>query len=161
MTDMLTADQALIARLEARVRDLERELVEKDQQIAGSRHLVDQGMRSLRRQLSPLYKALQQVFGELDELAPEVSAQPAASMGVAGNNNDYWATWKSRLRPAVGRVIDALIETPHLGSTHLAATLRMDPRTVRDALASMRKVGILATSAEGKHSLQIPGGGLG
>jgi len=153
--ELLTADQALIARLQTRIADLERELADKDQNVAVANQSRNIAIANLRRQLAPLYTALQQVFGELETFAPESIAE---GTGV-GPTGGYWDTWKTRLSPSARKVLDALLQTPHLGSSQLAATLRMDPRTVRDALQAMRKVGILATSAEGKHSLQIPGGG--
>lgn len=155
---MLTADQAHIARLEQRVRDLERELADKDQQIDQSRHLVEQGARSLRRALSPVYKALQQVFGDIDTLVPEARGAAPSQDPVLGA--PYWDTWKSRVSPAAGRVIDLLRATPNMNQSQISAAVKMDPRTVSKSLGQLRSVGVLRSNG-GLHALQVPGGGGG
>lgn len=153
--ELLTANQAHIARLEDRVRQLERELAEKDRQIAHGEAANRQAVLNLRRQLAPLYKALREVFGELDTLAGDTNV-PWVEDPVL--NTPYWETWKSRVSRSGARIIDVLRVTPHLNNTQIAAAAKMDKGTVSNTLVVLRKLGILATGPDNKHSLQVPGG---
>lgn len=63
---------------------------------------------SLRRQLSPLYRALQGVFGELENFS-ETPDTASSSPSLDDRKREIWGVWKEKLGNACGRIIDALL----------------------------------------------------
>jgi len=121
--------------LRQRIEDLEDKLedaLKREQEaiqklLGSSRATVE-----IRRQLSPLYGALKQLFGELDKFEDSVPA---------GNNqpipSSVYDAWKQRLPPACGRVIDALLVQP-MGYGQLKNYCKMGASTLDQALAKLR-----------------------
>lgn len=102
----------------------------------------------LRQQLSPLYRALQAVFGELDAAGVTDSAAPAAAAGVPQAGPDarvtaVWESWKSRLPPACGKIIDALLLHNELTQAQLKVAAKLGTSTVSDAVWKLNKAGLI------------------
>lgn len=148
MSDVVTGKDALIARLEDENARLRRELAEKDQQVEVDRKAIASGVTNLRRQLSPLYKALQQVFGELDVIGGDDAPLPPAA-----SNGARWDDWKARLGPSCAKVIDVLLLGGEMSIVAIATTGRMGKRTVYDATSKMGQAGILVRNGN-KFSLK-------
>lgn len=154
MNDMLTGKDALIARLEDENARLRRELAEKDQQVEHDRKVVALGVTNLRRALSPLYTALQQVFGEFDGLGVDAVDAPTASGGVDAKVSAVWQAWKQRLPQSCGRVIDALLIHGGLTGPQICVAAKMSPNTLHGGtLTKLNKAGLLDKSGD-RYSLK-------
>ena len=153
--ELLTADQALIARLQDEVSQLRRDLVEKDQVIAALEASTGRAVKNLRRQLTPLYTALRQVFGEIDVLDPDASED----VGVApsGRVTQVWSDWKSKLPNSCGKVIDALLLHGPLNQQQICVSARISPNTLSGGtgvIARMNKAGLWTKGSDGKYTLR-------
>jgi len=115
--------------LEVKLQDALQREQEAIQKLLGSNRATIE----IRRQLSPLYGALKQLFGELDTFgtdAPTMNGnQPIPS--------SVYDAWKQRLPPACGRVIDALLVQP-MGYGQLKNYCKMGASTLDQALAKLR-----------------------
>lgn len=104
---------------------------------------------ALRRQLSPLYQALQQVFGELDIIGTPDSPSLADPRKVA-----VWESWKTKLgggKPA--ELIDALLQHGEMNAVQLRVAMHCHINTVYETTGKLLKLGILSKNG-GKYSLR-------
>lgn len=143
MTDMLTGKDALIARLEDENATLRRELAEKDQSVTQERQAISVGVTDLRRQLSPLYTALRQVFGEMEGLAGDESTGGPSVSPDDPRVARLWVEWKSKLSPACGRLIDVLLIHQDLNIDQMCVAAKMGKNTVYRAISAMNKPSLL------------------
>ena len=98
----------------------------------------------------PLYRALQAVFGELDAAgvtddAPQRSpaAQANDAPATDARTKAVWESWKSRLPPACGKVIDALLLHGELNQAQLKVAARLGTSTVSDSVYKLNKAGLI------------------
>lgn len=140
-------------------RRLRRELSDAQVETERAREDANRALGALRRQLSPLYLAMQAVFGELDaaNITDAPSEAPRAAEARASETDPrikaVWDSWKSRLPPAAGKVIDALMLHGELSPVQLKVAGRMGTSTVSFALAKLNGAGLL-TKNGGKYSLK-------
>ena len=147
-------DDVEIKKLKLRIRTLEREV--EDERLAAQRARDDatRAVGMLRRQLSPLYRALQAVFGELDLVAAAEPESAASSPSPAApRTSAVWEAWKSRLPPACGKVIDALLTHGELNSVQIKVAARLGTSTVSDAISKLNKAGLIDKNG-GRYSLK-------
>jgi len=128
--------------------DLRRELSRAIQ----AKRASEQGLSALRKQLTPLYRALQAVFGELDaagvdDSGPANNATPRVSA--------VWESWKQKLgtNTAPARVIDALLGHGELNVAQLKVAAKMANQTVYDAIHRLNKLGLINKNG-GRFSLK-------
>lgn len=143
-----------IAALRAEVRDLRGQLANAQADVEDAKREAAHALSALRKQLSPLYRALQAVFGELD--AAGVREDVSSSGGPAGIDSrvaSVWAAWKEKLPGAPARIIDALLVHGDLNTTQLAIAAKMDKRTVNNAIYKMNTAGLINKNA-GRFSLK-------
>ncbi len=153
--DLLTADQALIARLQDEVSQLRRDLVEKDQVISALEASTGRAVKNLRRQLAPLYTALQQIFGEIDQLTPEGADDAPAR--VSDRADKVWADWKSKLPASCGKVIDALLLHGPMNQSQIVVAAKISPNTLgggTGVVARMNKAGLWTKGSDGRFALR-------
>ena len=151
-------DRAL-ETLKAENRRLQRSLTDADLRADRAREDADRALANLRRQLSPLYRALQMVFGELD--AAGVTEPAAASIGAAtpppaGTDPRIaaiWDSWKARLGPGCARIIEALLLHPELNTTQLAIAGGMNRNTVPNLIYKLNQAGLI-NKTSGRFSLK-------
>lgn len=148
MSEIVTGKDALIARLEDENARLRRELAEKDQLVEVERKTISVGAANLRRQLAPLHKALQQIFGEIESLGVEDIA-----LASPASNTARWDDWKARLGPSCAKVIDALLLGGEMTVKAIMTTAKMGQQTVYQATSKMGQAGII-TKNGGKFSLK-------
>lgn len=160
---------AIFDRNQADPREEEmKELRDENKKLA--RALADANMRAdraeedaaraltaLRRQLTPLYRSLQAVFGELDAagIGDEVMAQP--STPSSANTPDarvaaVWASWKSKMG-AASKVIDALLLHGEMNTQQLAITCGVDRTTIPNYIHRLTKAGLINKNG-GRFSLK-------
>lgn len=103
----------------------------------------------LRHQLEPLYRALQQVFGEIEVIAPAGGSAVLADSKVGA----VWESWKSRLGQTTAKVIEALLTHGDLGTQQLAIITGLHRTTIPQAIYKLNKAGLINKNG-GKFSLK-------
>lgn len=105
---------------------------------------VEAGVLELRATLAPLYNALRQVFGEIDEM--NIGETSASSSPV-------WDSWKQKLGGKSAEAIDVLMMHGTLNAEQLRFHLRVANRTVYNIIGLLNKAGIIHKDG-GKISLK-------
>jgi len=157
IVDDVPREDPRVAKLEAQIDDLQAELAA----ARAARNTAVRALTNLRQKLSPLYTALQLVFGDLDaagvpEAAPVVpGATPAPTDGPQLQRKDHaiWASWKEKLGASCGRIIDALLLHGDLNQQQIAMAVHMHRKTVANNLGIMGRAGLINRNA-GRYSLK-------
>lgn len=147
-SDIIDAEVTELDELREEVRQLKRDLATARAETATARREATAAMGALRKQLSPLYRALQMVFGELD-------AAGIDEQGANVRTSGAWDEWKTRLGPGCAKVIDTLLLGGEMTIQAITVSAHMGKRTVYEATAKMGQVGILVRNGN-KFSLKKP-----
>jgi hypothetical protein len=153
--ELMTGDQALIARLEDENARLRRELAEKDQEIRAVESQNAAAVKNLRRALNPLYTALRQVYGEMDVIDPIDTEAPAPASSAKVEK--VWADWKSKLPGSCGKVIDALLLHGPMNPTQIVVAAKVGTNTLyggTGVIARMNKAGLWTKGSDGRFALR-------
>lgn len=142
-----------IADLEREVRDLTDALSAAKFALADARRESTRALGALRRQLAPLYRALQDVFGELETAGVEESAAPAAGEPTA-RTSAVWASWKSRLPGGPAKIIDALLLHGEMNTQQLAIATGVHRNSIPAMIYKLNKAGLLNKNG-GRFSLKL------
>lgn len=149
------AGTAEITRLKTENLRLGRAVRDAEVLAARAQEDADRALANLRRQLGPLYRALQMVFGELDAagVVDQAAPGPVSTPVAAGNDRAKWDEWKQRLGPSCAKVIDALLLGGEMNVEAIRIASRMARQTVYDSTSTLGRAGIL-TKSGGKFSLK-------
>jgi hypothetical protein len=112
---------------------------------------IEAGVRALKSQLTPLYRALQAVFGEIDAMGIEATSdvRPASSHATAA-----WELWKQKLPGFPSRMIDALLKHGELSVAQLVVAAQCPRKqTIYDAASKLQKLNLINSNG-GKYSLK-------
>ena len=155
----------------ARIRDLEKQIYEKNRQL----NERDQAIRDLNASLSkaeeerdsalvamgalrsvllPLHNGLKAVFMEMDAAGVPGSAIPSSQESASPRSSAAWDSWKAKMGGAAAKIIDLLMLHGELNHTQLRihiGTNRM--QTVYDAVSKLNKAGLLNKNGD-KFSLK-------
>jgi hypothetical protein len=143
----------MVQGLRDEILDLRNQLRVAQQATVLAKREAASALGALRKQLSPLYRALQAVFGELDAAGVEdQTTGPSTSPRVSA----VWEAWKQKLSPACGKIIDALLTHSELNSAQLKVACRLGTSTVSDSIYKLNKAGLINKNA-GRFSLKSPG----
>lgn len=107
-----------IEQLRGEVERLQDELEVARMAAKNAEKQASRAVAALRQQLTPLYRGLQLLFGEMDKFVPE-SNSPA-------ENGSKWDSIKARLAPRLREAIDLLQLQGQMKRTQLASALKMD-----------------------------------
>lgn len=145
-------------RLRAENRRLQRELSDATVEADRAREDANRALSMLRKQLGPLYRALQAVFGELDAAGVTESAQlsPAAAPSPAGTDPRVaavWENWKQRLGPQCAKAIDVLLLHTEMDTTRLAIAMGTNRRNIPNIVYKLNQAGLINKN-NGKFSLK-------
>jgi hypothetical protein len=158
--DVVPSVDPEVERLKAENRRLARAVDDAEREAKRAREDADRALSMLRRQLNPLYRALQAVFGELDAAgvtdsheAVPTSTASATSGGVEPRVRAAYEAWKQRLPPMCGKVIDALLVHGDMNTTQLAIAAQMHRTNVPKAIYKLNQVGLISKNA-GRFSLK-------
>ncbi len=131
---------------QSQLESLQRELYQRNRENADLREelrqerqktlAVESGVLELREILSPLYKALRMVFGEIEGMAVRDTSSPA-------KNSAAWEQWKQRLGGATARAIDALMVHGEMNQTQLRIILGCATRTVTNVVAALNQAKLI------------------
>lgn len=112
---------------------------------------VEAGARELRRVLSPLYRALQAVFGELDEMGVAEIAPQAQPASVSAAR---WQPIMNKLGGNRAKFIQALLDFgPSTASQVRAAMAITRMQSVYDVAHQLMKLGVVVKRGE-QYSLK-------
>lgn len=122
-----------IQRLNDRIEELEAELRLARLQAANAKREATLAMGNLKKQLSPLYRALQMVFGELEAVGDDMQ-------GGGGK----WDVVKQRLAPRLREAVDLLLIQGSMKRTQMAAALKMDySNCTKNVIGALLRQGLL------------------
>jgi len=113
-------------------------------------------LASLRRQLTPLYQALQAVFGELDAVLvadAQETVSPPASAAQDARVVAVWASWKSKLGQGPAKVIDSLLLHGEMNTQQLAIATGYHRHTVPNHIHRLHQAGLVNKNG-GRFSLK-------
>lgn len=147
MNDMILHDDrdTIIAGLREQLRQTREELAQE--RSKGGQ--VERGAQALRTVLTPLYGALQHIFGETEAMGlPE--AQPTAH---APKKNAAWDSWKERLSGPAGKMIDVLMIHGSLTADQLRIHLGFATRTCYNIIGELSRAKLIEKNS-GKVSLK-------
>jgi hypothetical protein len=135
-------------RLRMEIGELKIQLLRSDERNGE----VEEGGRRLKEVLTPLYTALQHVFGDLDAV---VSNDASGAVGAASDArvSPVWESWKQKLGGKAADAIDALMVHGELTHTQLRIHIKCGQQTVYDTVLRLNKAGIINKNG-GKISLK-------
>jgi hypothetical protein len=133
---------------DAEIRRLRRSWRETQEELAKVRRDSTRALAELRRQLGPLYRALQGVFGELDAVGPSDAAPHLDSRRQA-----VWENWKSKLHGYPARIIDALLLHGEMNTSQLAIAVGCHKQRISEGISRLHKAGLINKNA-GRFSLK-------
>jgi len=133
-----------ISTLREQLRDAQRE-------ASAAKRDAARALANLRKQLGPLYQALQMVFGELD--AAGVEEPSAASGPVNARTSAVWESWKSKLPGRTAQIIDALLLHGEMNSTQIAIAIGIHRNNVPQLIFKLNKAGLIDKNGT-KYSLK-------
>lgn len=110
-------------------------------------------LRRLRAQLTPLYQALQAVFGELDAAGATAAPATAPATAIDARVAPVWEAWKSRLGPSCAKVIDALLLHGAMNTTQLAIAVGTSRKPIPNLIYKLNQAGLISKDG-GKFSLK-------
>lgn len=106
------------------------------------------GVRELRRMLSQPFKAMQAIFGEIDQMGiEETTATPQVS-------NAKWESWKASMPGRPAQFIDLLLVHDSMSVKQLMVAAKCAQQTVYDTASKMIRAGILEKNSGGRYSLK-------
>lgn len=153
MTVPIDDDGVARADLEDEIRELRAALATANATAAQAKRDIARALGPIRKQLLPLYQALQQVFGELDAAGVADSGNSAAPSQDA-RLKAIWDGWKARLGPTCAKVIDALLLQPEMTNRQIAMAIGTGRiQTIYDAVAKMNKASLLMKNGD-RYSLK-------
>lgn len=137
-----------VVELENEIRGLRRQLEDARVEAQRAREDAARALGALRRQLSPLYRALQAIFGELDAagLSDTMMNGPVPDAPPPTQRKDYaiWASWKEKLGPSCGRIIDVLLLHGDLNQQQIAMAAHMHRKTAANNIGIMSRAGLIS-----------------
>jgi hypothetical protein len=132
--DRVTELQRENDSLKTQIRELNIALTREQEQ----RMTIESGALSLRSALSPLYRALQHVFGDLDAMGIQGTQAAAAPQHKA-----VWENWKQKLGGLPARAIDALLLHGAMNRTQLRIQLGCANGSVTNVIVALNKAGLI------------------
>lgn len=129
-----------LSRLRDQIAQLKDELEVAQLEARNAKSQAARAVSALRQQLTPLYRGLQNLFGELDRIEP---AAPDAVAPAANGANPRWEALKRRFPGKPAEIIDAILELGPLNTTQLAAALRCNRQVIPNHIHTLNKAGAI------------------
>lgn len=139
------------------IRRLQQELFARNRQLADAEdalrkekqktEVIESGVQQLRAVLTPLYKALQHIFGEIEEMGI------GNASSVAPKHAAIWEDWKQKMPGNPAKAIDALLLHGAMTQTQLRIHVGCATGSVSDLVYKLNKAGIINKNG-GKISLK-------
>ena len=131
-----TRDQT-IETLSAQLRQAQLDLQTERRKTA----TIEAGVRGLRQQLTPLYQALQSLFGDIDAMG--VAESSSSTSGPDPRKQAIWESWKAKLPSGEGRAIDALLLHGTMTTAQLRIHVGCASRTAQNIVTALKSKGLI------------------
>lgn len=141
-------ESSVTDELRDEIRELKRALSQAHTDTATASRDSLRAVAELRRQLNPLYRALQAVFGEIE--AAGVSDEPSATHP---RQSAVWEAWKERIGGQPAKVIDALLLHGDLNAGQIAIAIGISPKNVAQVIHKLNKASLIEKN-NGRFSLK-------
>jgi hypothetical protein len=135
--------------LRRKIQRLEDDLQNAREAVADERKRSANAFRSmaaLKQNLQPFYRALQMIFGELEDVSEVMGGSAPAS-------REKWEIWKRKLPGKPAEFIEALLEHGELNSAQLKSLTHSGTSTVPQIIYKLNSLGLLNKNG-GKFSLK-------
>lgn len=134
---------------QAQMRSLQQELYNRNRQLNEAEEAlrqeraktaaIESGVKQLRSVLSPLYQALQHVFGEIDVMGVGEGAAASADP----RKQAIWESWKAKLPSGEGKAIDALLLHGTMTTAQLRIHVGCASRTAQNIVQALKSKGLI------------------
>ena len=145
--------------LDRKVRELQNELFQRNMQLNKVEEelrqerqktaAIESGVQQLRTVLSPLYQALQHMFGEIESMGVGASS----AVGIDPRKAAVWEDWKRKMPGLPAKFIDALMLHGELTQTQLRLHAKCAAGSVAGVVSQLWKNGLINKNG-GKISLK-------
>lgn len=137
-----------LERAEQKIDALEDELIR-------ARANAQRSIGELRNHLTPLYRALRQVFGDMDAIGPSDDAPFTVATGIPQNDRKLkvWESWKQKLSGKKADFIQALLDHGEMTSAQLKVATHTASSTVPQIIHQLKDLGLIEKN-NGKYSLK-------
>lgn len=129
----------VIADLRDEIADLRTDLSNARATANRAKRDVEHAVSALRTQLTPLYRALQAVFGDMDAIG---GSEAPASVGES-KATAVWDSWKSKFPGKRAAVIDALLLHGEMSTQQLAIAIGSHRNNVPGFIKELNKAGLI------------------
>jgi len=120
--------------------ELRQRLSEAERDVARARDEATSAVSALRQQLSPLYKALRMVFGEMDAISDEGAS--------THSTNTVWEQWKQKLDKGSAKVIDALLTHKRMTRRQIAVATGYSPQNISNIISKLNKASLVTKDGD-------------
>lgn len=139
----------LIRELQDENRDLRAEVSELRREIESVKRDNSRAVDSLRHVLTPLYRALRAVFGEIEAIGGEEDA-PAVPTAKA----QVWKSYINKLGGLQGKFIEAMLTHGEMTAAQLRVVASCATSSVHPTLSQLNKLGLVRKTAHGRYALK-------
>ena len=136
--EVVPDEDGQIAALQDEIDDLQQQLSTAKADTAKTRLEVAAALSALRKQLVPLYRALQMVFGELNAVSPD-DGRDSANPKISA----VWHSWKTKMPGKPAEFIDILLQHGEMTAAQLRIAGRCASDTVYQTIYKLNKAGLL------------------
>lgn len=119
----------------------------------GRANAIEAGVRDLRESLAPLYRALRQVFGEIEAMGITSNTPASAAAQSDSRVTAVWESWIQRLGEGPGKVIRALLLHREMNTQQLAIATGYHRTTVPTYIHKLKTAGLINKNGD-KFSLK-------
>jgi hypothetical protein len=140
----------IIAAMEQEIRSLKLELGDARRDAENARHQAERAVANLRKQLTPFFRAMQVLFGEMDAIAPEVDAGYTSAM--PDKKRAVWESWKQKLGGKKAEFVQAMLDHGEMTAAQLRVATHCGTRTVPDVIYALKSLGLVKKNGS-KYSL--------
>jgi hypothetical protein len=141
-----------------REESLQRELYQRNRELAEAQEQlrlerlktasIEAGVSELRTVLTPLYQALQHIFGEIGAMDIAESTPP-----MRAHLSSAWELWQQKLPGLPAKAIGVLLAHGELNRTQLRIQLGCATRSITDVVYKLNQAGLINKNG-GKISLK-------
>lgn len=143
-------------REKRKLEDEVREIRQQRDDLEISKQRLERSVDNLRKQLSPLHRALRALFGEIELAVGEETVGPSAPgrpQPAADGNDARWESWKGKMPGKPAEMIDLLLLHKSMSTKQLMVSLRCGKDAVYQAAYKLGQAG-LVSNANGRYSLK-------
>lgn len=118
-------------------------LREANAELTRTRRESHTALDALRKQLAPLYRALQGVFGELDLLSVDDNSAPTSP-----RTEQMWAVWKQKLGKGPSKAIDALLLHGPMTRRQLIVATGYSDRNITNIVSILNQASLITKDGD-------------